>query len=107
MDLENTKSKFVFIKDMAQFKGYVEKYLPQGFKYVFMTREPSRTFASFRKALPTLGTPVPSDRDLDIIRDDPAGRQPMTWYEKQHQLWKYVKENLDPNPIIIDAFDLA
>ncbi|XP_003723485.2 uncharacterized protein LOC100889781 [Strongylocentrotus purpuratus] len=107
-DLESTKSKLVFIKEMAYITDYVQEYLPQGFKYVFLTREPTRVFTSFRKSIQASGMFHRTEGPiLDIIREDPANIRPMSWYEKQHQLWKYVQEHLDPNPIIIDATDLA
>ena len=109
-DLENAKSKYVFIKEMSFVIDFFQDYLPQGFRYVFLIREPSRVYFSFRKGGQStkivLGKPD-REGELDIIRDDPMKMLPMLWYEKQHQIWKHVKENHDPNPIIIDAFDLA
>ncbi|XP_063960089.1 uncharacterized protein LOC135155179 [Lytechinus pictus] len=106
-EVETTKSRFVLMKEMCQYKDYAQDYLPRDFRYVFVTREPTRAYASFRKVLLTTGLFVPADKKLDIIRDDPSNTRPMSWYESQHQLWRYVKDNLDPNPIIIDAYDLA
>ncbi|XP_063965055.1 uncharacterized protein LOC135156456 [Lytechinus pictus] len=113
-DLENASSKYVFNKDMAY--SFVQEYLPRGFRYVFLTREPSRVFASYRKSILAAAPSIPEshlpehatdERMFDIIRDDVASTRPKSWYEKQHELWKYVREHIEPNPIIIDAFDLA
>nr|XP_054752540.1 uncharacterized protein LOC129258265 [Lytechinus pictus] len=105
-DLETTKSRFVFIKEMA-FTDYILEYLPEGFKHVFLIREPTKVYTSFRKGLMALGMFNINEDDVDVIRDDKAQIQPMSWYKEQHRFWNYVKENLDPNPIIIDAYDLA
>nr|XP_054767197.1 uncharacterized protein LOC129274410 [Lytechinus pictus] len=114
-DLENASSKYVVNKDIAH--TYALEYLPRGFRYVFLTREPSRVFASYRKSRILAAAPsmpesrqpehATDERVFDIIRDDVASIRPKSWYEKQHELWKYVREHIEPNPIIIDAFDLA
>ncbi|XP_063956430.1 uncharacterized protein LOC135154298 [Lytechinus pictus] len=102
-DLETTNSEFVFLKEVAFLTDYILEYLPQGFKHVFLIREPTKVYKSYRKgALRLLHVD-----DVDIIQYDPAQLRPMLWYEQQHRLWKYVQQNLDPNPIIIDATDLA
>ncbi|XP_041478388.1 uncharacterized protein LOC121426231 [Lytechinus variegatus] len=113
-DLENASSRYVVCKDMAY--TYAQEYLPRGFRHVFLTREPSRVFASYRKSILAAAPSIPEshhpkhaadEREFDIIRDDVASTRPKSWYEKQHELWKYVREHIEPNPIIIDAFDLA
>ncbi|XP_041483802.1 uncharacterized protein LOC121430554 [Lytechinus variegatus] len=105
-DLETTTSKFVFVKEMA-FTDYILEYLPNGFKYVFLIREPAKVYKSFRIGVKEMFYFNKDDRPIDIIHDDTSNLRPMTWYEQQHRLWKYVQQNLDPNPIIIDATDLA
>ncbi|XP_054755471.2 uncharacterized protein LOC129261432 [Lytechinus pictus] len=103
-ELETTKSRFVFIKEMAYLTEYILEYLPNGFKHVFLIRDPTKVYKSFRKGV--LG--LMHVDDCDIVRDDPIELRPMLWYEQQHRLWKYVQQNdLNPHPIIIDATDLA
>ncbi|XP_054768972.2 uncharacterized protein LOC129276610 [Lytechinus pictus] len=112
-DLQNATSKYIFHKEMGYIVDHVQDYLPEGFRYVFLIREPSRVFASFRKSI--LAAKASQDQNknymhedkFDIVRDDGIGVRPKSWYEKEYQLWKYVQEHIDPNPIIIDAFDLV
>ena len=109
-DLENAKGKYVFIKEMAvQRYDPLDVCLPRGFKHTFLIREPSRVYVSARKEMESklreTGL-VDKDTDYDMVRDDPLNAEPLQWFQLQHKLWKYVKDHIDPNPVIIDAFDL-
>ncbi|XP_063955573.1 uncharacterized protein LOC135154190 [Lytechinus pictus] len=85
------------------FTDHILEYLPQGFKHVFLIRDPTQVYKSFRKG----ACKFLHEDDVDIIQFNPAEIRPLAWYEQQHRLWKYVQQNLDPHPIIIDATDLA
>ena len=106
-DLE-IADKSVFFKDLASQMDLFRPHLPDGFRHTFLIREPSRVFVSQRKAtINQFRHLIPADLEkFDMFKHDPYGALPMLWYQKQHELWKYVKENIDPNPVIIDTFDL-
>ena len=109
-DIESAKSRYVFIKEMAAHNyDPLDTFLPRGFKHTFLIREPSRVYKSARgttgNMLRETGL-VGRDTEYDMVRDDPFDAQPMTWFERQHKLWKHVKDDIDPNPVVIDAFDL-
>ncbi|XP_003729342.1 uncharacterized protein LOC100890468 [Strongylocentrotus purpuratus] len=108
-DLENASSQYVLLKEMAS--NPIDPHcLPEGYKYTFLIRDPSRVFTSARKIAGSKYAEVgmiPSEADFDLIRDDPIDNQPMKWFENQHRLWKYVKENIDPEPIVLDASDIV
>ncbi|XP_071483451.1 uncharacterized protein [Diadema antillarum] len=112
--LESTQSKYVFVKDMASgvASDDTRKYLPSGFKYTFLIRDPIRSISSYRKAmfaqfteLGLLKDESANEQTYDVERDDilfPSG----CYVEELYDLWKYVKENIDSDPIVIDADDL-
>ena len=88
--LEQATSKHVFVKDM----GFCVpkdglQYLPLGYKHTFLIRNPLRTIYSYRKS----------------ITDDRYFVQGC-FVKEQYDLWMHVKENLDSNPVVIDADDL-
>ncbi|XP_041461399.1 uncharacterized protein LOC121412689 [Lytechinus variegatus] len=107
-DLENANGDYILLKEMAS-NPIDPQCLPGGYKYTFLIRDPTRVYTSARKIAGSKYAEVgmiSSEADFDLIRDDPIDNQPMKWYENQHRLWKYVKENIDPNPIVLDASDI-
>ncbi|XP_071485188.1 uncharacterized protein [Diadema antillarum] len=107
--------KSVFVKDMAYgVTGHLD-LLPSkasGLRHTFLIRDPARMFPSWRKilietmkAMPMPGQKPPDEATFDLTTDHPLVRPGMT-YKCQYDLWKYVKENLDPNPVVIDTDDL-
>ena len=105
--------KHVFVKDMApSVSGRYLKFIPEGYKHTFLIRDPVRTIYSYRKSLlaqlkiagqlESLGK---NEETFDLERDD-RYFLPGCFTKEQHDLWKYVKENLDSNPVVIDADDL-
>ncbi|XP_003729370.2 uncharacterized protein LOC100890253 [Strongylocentrotus purpuratus] len=110
-ELETATGKYVFVKDQShamipQFR----QFLPKGFRHVFLIREPSAIFSSYRKAMYKQVTGLKmlekSEEEYDIVEDDVVGMQPLNLYKNHHDLWKYVQENFDPNPLVIDATDI-
>ena len=103
--MENATNKYVFVREVTTLVHNYLSHLPSGFKHTFLIRDPSRTYVSFRKVMISkFSTDLPAD--FDIARDDVFQIKPFDWFEKQHKFWKYVVDNLDPNPVIIDAHDL-
>ncbi|XP_071498621.1 uncharacterized protein [Diadema antillarum] len=112
--LENANSKRVFVKDMGA--GVVSsnafQFMPSGFKHTFLIRNPIRSINSTRKAMFTnqsqlglLKGKSANERTYDVEHDDPT--YPSGYYiQELYDLWKYVRENIDSDPIVIDADDL-
>nr|XP_054771650.1 uncharacterized protein LOC129279573 [Lytechinus pictus] len=88
------------------------QYLPKGFKHVFLIREPHKLFTSYMKAmyqhLTNVGIRSGDAADegaFDIGHGDPV-MNANEFYSGITELWNYVRDNLDPNPIVINTDDL-
>ncbi|XP_003725061.2 uncharacterized protein LOC100890128 [Strongylocentrotus purpuratus] len=115
--LESAASPCIFVKDLAQAMNKERlQYLPQGYKHVFLIRHPLRVFHSFRKIAfantakfaseGDSSKPTISEDNFDIEKDyvmfDSAG----LYFRGIHETWKYVKENFEGDPIVMDGDDL-
>ncbi|XP_072172033.1 uncharacterized protein [Diadema setosum] len=111
--LEGVKEKNVFVKDLGIGirDDKLREYIPSGYQHAFLIRHPFLTFLSLRKAnfrqLRCVGTisSEESDHTFDC-RDYPELGEPWEYYPRLHALWTYVRESIDPNPIVIDSSDL-
>ena len=85
------------------------------YRYSFLLRHPFRVFKSWRKGLFDMVSQLPvlyegsrkTWEEFDFMRDVPdklitEGRLFKDLYDQ----WQYVKENLDPDPVIIDSDEL-
>ncbi|XP_071494404.1 uncharacterized protein [Diadema antillarum] len=111
--LETSSSKHVFVKDMGS--GVADdnfRFLPEGYQHTFLIRNPIRFINSYRrgiyiqyKQLGLLKGEAANERTFDVECDDK--NFPHGFYMKEpYDIWKYVSENIDGNPIVIDADDL-
>ncbi|XP_071485187.1 uncharacterized protein [Diadema antillarum] len=107
--------KSVFIKDMAYGISNHHDLLPSkdsGFRHTFLIRDPERMFPSWRNLLMAQlkQMPMPGQKEIKPetfdMTEDPPFMMPGYTYKCQYDLWKFVKENLDPNPVIIDIDEL-
>ncbi|XP_041483541.1 uncharacterized protein LOC121430329 [Lytechinus variegatus] len=113
-DIKRSTSKYIFVKEAyLVFEDKATRpHLPSGFKHVFFIRDPYRLFTSYRKAiykhLTNVGirTGDPDDEEaFDIEYDDPI-MKPNEFYSGTLEFLKYVRDNLDPYPIVINTNDL-
>ncbi|XP_071485853.1 uncharacterized protein [Diadema antillarum] len=112
--LERSTGKHVFVKDMGTaMKSCNFEFLPKGYKHTFLIRHPLRVFTSLHKATHTtlselgvLRGESPEEKTFDVGRDYPFMDPSQLAFGELYELWKYVRENLDSNPIVIDADDL-
>ncbi|XP_072171348.1 uncharacterized protein [Diadema setosum] len=112
--LERSTGKHVFVKDMGTaMKSCNFEFLPKGYKHTFLIRHPLRVFNSLRKATYTRLTELDMisgesshEKTLDVGRDYPFMDPSQLAFGELYELWKYVRENLDSDPIVIDADDL-
>lgn len=113
--IDNLDSPQVVVKDMgSSFSGPRKRYLPSrdsGFKYVFIIRDPQLAMSSYRRAslqtsltMPGYTTGKPEE-DFDLRVDDPYYYSSGGHYYNLHAAWKHVRENLDPDPLIVDCED--
>ena len=108
--LEDSPSPRLFAKD----PGYTIcadqfKFLPSGFQHAFLIRHPLRVMQSRRKGmishLSQNGMLHVDEENFDIERDDPLMISGSVC-RSTHALWKFVRANIDPHPIIIDGDEL-
>ncbi|KAJ8040355.1 hypothetical protein HOLleu_14619 [Holothuria leucospilota] len=98
---------FMFIKDAAfGIDGYYDKLPEVEAKHTFLIRHPHRVALSVRRLLSHLVEYGGKMEDFEIGSGHPF----MAWEklspDPMYKLWNYVRENIDPNPIVIDADDL-
>ena len=111
--LESDKSRYVFVKEQAFAMDSPRAYklIPAGFKHTFLIRDPSRAFTSHRRGIIAdmqhTGLMKDGVDSFNLITDDPVRHPHLTTLKRQYELWKYVRDNIDPNPLIIDSYDLA
>ncbi|XP_071841066.1 uncharacterized protein [Apostichopus japonicus] len=99
--------QFMFIKDTAMgVDGYYDKLPNIEAKHTFIIRNPHRVVFSARRLLMHLYEHKGDPDDFNLSGDHPF----MAWEKLSpdplFKLWNYVRENIDPNPIVIDADDL-
>ncbi|XP_072028553.1 uncharacterized protein [Amphiura filiformis] len=96
--------KVIFVKDMCWgIAGYYGQ-LPTGYRHTFLICHPYRVFDSWKRMI-NRGTD--EDNNKLKITDQPSHHLPLGFhYEEQYDLYLYVKEHFDPNPVIIDTDDL-
>ena len=87
------------------------------YRYSFLLRHPLQVFNSFKKAIFNVASQLPSStvaeehpkswEEFHLFRDVPDRyRFKGRLFKELYDVWKYVKENLDPNPVIIDSDDV-
>ena len=85
----------VFIKDHAYYiKGRYKNYISgefSSFKHTFLIRDPRKSFHSFIH--------LSKEAGFHIIPEEYGVRE-------LYDMYKVVKEGIDPNPVIVDADDL-
>ena len=90
-----TEYDAVFIRDHAYFiKGRYKNYTSGAFstfKHTFIIRDPYKSFSSFIR----LG----KEAKIDIVPEEYGVRE-------VYDMYKTVKESVDPNPVVVDADDL-
>ncbi|XP_041453095.1 uncharacterized protein LOC121406143 [Lytechinus variegatus] len=111
--LEGAKGRYVFVKDMClAMNEKVHQYLPRGFRHTFLIRTPEKALQSFRnsyfhhfKAQGLLHGEAADENTFDLLRDCPHMEDSYNITDV-YDFWKYVREEIEPNPIVIDADDL-
>lgn len=98
---------FMFIKDTAfGIDGYYDKLPKIDAKHTFIIRHPHRVVLSARRLLMHLYEFDGAPDDFDMSSGHPFMAWDKLSPDPLFKLWNYVRENIDPNPIVIDADDL-
>ncbi|XP_071833104.1 uncharacterized protein [Apostichopus japonicus] len=108
LENEDLEKKVIFVKDMAHVLNQRYEHLPiatSKFRHTFLIRDPHRMYPSFRKMM---GVMLSEDEKetMDITKED-AFYDTEQIYKYTYDLWKYTKENLDPDALIIDGTELT
>ena len=104
----------MFVKDesISMQTEDARKFLPKGFKHSFLIRHPVLQISSLRKAaylqLQESGMLPKGIDDLSKfdVRKHKATFDRNLLYESQHALWKYIRENVDRDVVVIDSSEL-
>ncbi|XP_003727377.1 uncharacterized protein LOC100887840 [Strongylocentrotus purpuratus] len=110
--LDQSVSRHVLVKDMALTPDEY-KFLPKGFKHIFLIRHPLRVYNSLRKSVFALLSArgmlkgeSAVEETFDIRRDSPFRNTGDSSHKYVYDMWKYVKENLGSETIVVDSDDL-
>ncbi|KAJ8039989.1 hypothetical protein HOLleu_14166 [Holothuria leucospilota] len=76
------------------------------FKHTFLIRDPLRSANSVRRYFMGFFQFDGEPEDFDVYEGNPLLDTKVFPPNPCHDVWKYVKENIDPNPVVIDADDL-
>ena len=105
LEAEYPGRSLVFCKDQAF--GIHERFnmLPKGYRHTFLIRNPYKIYSSWGKVILNM---MPQEvRSFVKINELPEVMMPSKFgLGELYDLLEYVKENIDPNPVIIDADDL-
>ena len=113
-----SNKKFILVKDMADAVDGLYGILPDGsrhYKHAFLVRNPIRVFKSWKKTmfevLPQVTNQWPAEKErtfenFHVLNDVPDMLKTLICFEQLYNLWKHVKTNIDPNPVVIDSDDL-
>ena len=94
-----------------QMKDQNKVTIPSGFKHAFLIRHPTLVYHSYRKAKYAellANNALPDgvcESTYDLEKHD-VTRKAFHFFEYLHVLWGHVRENIDPNPIVINSQDL-
>ncbi len=96
--------KILLAKDQAYCLDERYDMLPTGFRYAFLIRHPYRVLPSWKRMLTQiLNLDINAVSMQDLQKNS---KQEQKAFQLQYELLSYVKNNRDPNVIVIDADDL-
>ncbi|XP_071498921.1 uncharacterized protein [Diadema antillarum] len=129
LDNPDPNKKVIFVKDMAYGMSYSTQFLPDrssNYRFAFLIRHPIRVFSSWRRAVLNIHDILPkvltSSKTSDASKGGDAssseafhvGNDTASWYsppglfyKELYDLWTFVMEKYDPNPVIVDSDDLV
>ncbi|KAJ8023685.1 hypothetical protein HOLleu_36189 [Holothuria leucospilota] len=102
----NGNPKFLFIKDMAFAIDGHYKYFPAKVpcRHVFLIRHPHRFLSSYRRHCKRITGCSPEEEYKHGASDMLI--QGGKCKDQIFELWKYIRENVEPNPVVMDTDDM-
>ncbi|KAJ8039894.1 hypothetical protein HOLleu_14044 [Holothuria leucospilota] len=98
---------FMFVKEAALcVDGFYEKLPRIPFRHTFIIRDPCKTAKSCHAMFIELYEHKGTSESFDMYQSNPFLNWDRMSRDPLYSLWKYVKESLDPQPVVIDADDL-
>ncbi|XP_038057542.1 uncharacterized protein LOC119729098 [Patiria miniata] len=111
LEAEYPGKRLVLNKENAPFLIPKYNYLPKGYRHVFLIRDPHIVFPSWKVIVQEMRMvkhgEVISLEKLILDRQPPDIMPTGLGFKETYEVYKYIKENVDPDPIIIDAEDLV
>ncbi|XP_071492552.1 uncharacterized protein [Diadema antillarum] len=111
--LEDSPSRYVFSKDesIAMFSESRRQYLPKGYRHAFIIRHPRLVYDSFRKAAFRASKlngilKYNETEDTFDLRNYGDGFDVADTFRHHHDFWQYIRQNVDPSPLVISSEDL-
>ncbi len=94
----------MFVKDLPAALEGDYKLIPDNFRHSFLIRHPYQVFASWDRLI---NGPIKDESKRMKVSDLPEVLMPPGFfYKEQYDLYQYIKEHYEPNPVIIDTEDL-
>ncbi|KAJ8039930.1 hypothetical protein HOLleu_14090 [Holothuria leucospilota] len=108
LELDPMDKKLVFIKDESFTITNHLEYLPYvPTRHTFLIRHPQEVYPSVKNVCVKNAEVLNVTWDEFHLGNDVPHIPIKDFFQIHCNFWKYVKENLDPDPIIIDGFDLT
>ncbi|XP_072014873.1 uncharacterized protein [Amphiura filiformis] len=103
-DVPPDNKKIVFCKDLSWGIDGMYEYIPDGFRHSFLIRHPYKVFDSWERMI---NRPIEDESKRMKVSEMPEYLTPSgLFYKEQYDLFQHVKEQYEPNPVIIDTDDL-
>ncbi|XP_072017030.1 uncharacterized protein [Amphiura filiformis] len=104
LEAEYRDKSVVFVQAKADALSTRYDAIPRGYKHSFLIRNPLKVLLSWRKAVYKIMKP---DTALETFKLSTESQLPPGYFFKEmYDLYQYIKENYESNPIILDADDL-
>ncbi|KAJ8050385.1 hypothetical protein HOLleu_03572 [Holothuria leucospilota] len=101
------EKKFLFVKDWpGAIDGHFDKLPKVPFQHTFIIRNPLRCATSFRKTCMRLFRYEGNVDEFNMIDGNPYTPIDLPNPNHLHAFWQYVRNTIDPNPVVIDTDDL-
>ena len=104
LEANSPGKKVVFAKDMCYAIDTRYDLIPEGYKHTFLIRHPSKVIPSWKR-----GIYRESDgpyKSFKLSECPPSRLTPGFFFKESYDLYNHIKENIECNPVVIDADDL-
>ncbi|XP_071498277.1 uncharacterized protein [Diadema antillarum] len=110
-DLEDSISKYVFVKDesIAMQTDQRRQFIPEGYQHAFLIRHPLLVYKSMRKGsfvqFLEAGMLKFNETDESSFDFRPYAKEHGVdiVFEQHHKQWTYIRDHVNPSPLVIDS----